>query len=426
MNGARGTARRVATPLPMRGQPLMLLALLLAGWVVLRAFNWAPPLPEVGEIAARIEARFAASPQSAPAAPAAPGAASAAPAQQSDSALPGPFDPSDWNPAPLDTAPDALHGSAPEPAAPPPLAFASPTDVAASRAGGARPERKGSLPVPPKRAAGHALLMAAGFAQMRMLPEIAQYFSAAGTGQASATMSAPPSVAAAPPAAAVRGSEYRASRWSADAWLMWREDTTTPITSGRPSYGRSQAGAVVRFDLAAASRQRPQAYLRGAMALQGAREEEAALGLSARPLAALPVRIAGEVRAGNRAGGTAVRPAAYMVSELPVQRLPAGFAAEAYVQAGYVGGRDSTAFVDGQARVDRAVAGNADGFDLRAGAGAWGGAQKDGARLDVGPSASLTVRLGDARARLAADYRFRVAGDAEPASGPALTLSAGF
>ena len=63
---------------------------------------------------------------------------------------------------------------------------------------------------------------------------------------------------------------------------------------------------------------------------------------------------------------------------------------------------------------------------LRVGAGAWGGAQEGASRLDVGPTAAETFRLGDVRARLAADYRVRVAGEAEPASGPALTVSAGF
>jgi len=44
----------------------------------------------------------------------------------------------------------------------------------------------------------------------------------------------------------------------------------------------------------------------------------------------------------------------------------------------------------------------------------------------VGPSAGISFRLGEAQGRVAADYRFRVAGNAEPASGPALTLTAGF
>lgn len=66
------------------------------------------------------------------------------------------------------------------------------------------------------------------------------------------------------------------------------------------------------------------------------------------------------------------------------------------------------------------------GAEVTAGAGVWGGAQEGSSRLDVGPSAAVSFRLGQARARLAADYRFRVAGEAAPASGPALTLSAGF
>ena len=57
---------------------------------------------------------------------------------------------------------------------------------------------------------------------------------------------------------------------------------------------------------------------------------------------------------------------------------------------------------------------------------AWGGAQKQAARLDIGPTASVAFRLGEARARIAVDYRLRVAGHAAPASGPAVTFSAGF
>src|SRR5690606_21417691 len=105
--------------------------------------------------------------------------------------------------------------------------------------------------------------------------------------------------------------------------------------------------------------------------------------------------------------------------------LPLGARGELYLQGGYVGGEFATAFVDGQARIERPL-GRLGETELTAGAGAWGGAQKGAARLDIGPSAALTFRLGDGRGRVAADYRFRVVGEAEPASGPALTLSAGF
>ena len=117
------------------------------------------------------------------------------------------------------------------------------------------------------------------------------------------------------------------------------------------------------------------------------------------------------------------------VTEFPPVSLPLGTRGEAYVQGGYVGGRSATAFVDGQARVERPVVRSGEA-EVTAGVGAWGGAQKGAARLDIGPTAAVSFRLGPrsfgARGRVAADYRIRVAGDAEPASGPALTLSAGF
>ena len=94
------------------------------------------------------------------------------------------------------------------------------------------------------------------------------------------------------------------------------------------------------------------------------------------------------------------------------------------------GGDFATAFADGQLVADRALA----NFDLtrskragiRLGAGVWGGAQKGSERLDIGPSANILVPVADAPVRLSLDYRIRAAGDAEPGSGVALTLSTGF
>lgn len=220
------------------------------------------------------------------------------------------------------------------------------------------------------------------------------------------------------------------SRWSADGWLLLRRDSATPLLSGRPSYGRSQAGGVIRYRLAPGSPLRPQAYLRASAALapstrSGPREQEVATGLSVRPLAGMPLRLAIEARVGVMARGTRLRPAAFAVTEFPPFKLPLGARAEVYAQGGYVGSAYATAFVDGQARIERPVVRRGQ-TELSAGAGVWGGAQRDASRLDIGPTAAVTFRLGEARGRVAADYRIRVAGDAEPSSGPALTLSAGF
>jgi len=234
-------------------------------------------------------------------------------------------------------------------------------------------------------------------------------------------------IPAAAPALAplVRPSVALPSRWSADGWLLVRDDSVTPFLSGRPSYGRSQAGALVRYGLAAASPHRPQAYLRASAALAGEREREVALGLSARPLGGLPLRVAVEARLGETDRGTRASPAAYAVTELAPFRLPAGMRAEIYAQAGYVGGAFATAFIDGQAHVERRLA-TRSGIEVSVGTGAWGWAQEGASRLDLGPTAIVAFRLGKGFGRIAADYRVRVAGNAEPASGPALTVSAGF
>ena len=86
-----------------------------------------------------------------------------------------------------------------------------------------------------------------------------------------------------------------------------------------------------------------------------------------------------------------------------------------------VGGRYRTAFADGQLRITRAVIGEGR-FRASLGAGAWGGAQKFTERLDVGPTLSIDL----APVRLSVDYRIKIAGNAAPGDGLAVTLSTGF
>ena len=216
------------------------------------------------------------------------------------------------------------------------------------------------------------------------------------------------------------------SRWSGDAWLHVRDDSSVPIASSQATYGRSQAGAVLRYGLAPGSGHRPAAYARVTGALAGAAERELAAGFSARPVPSWPVRTFAELRAYDTGNTTEVRPAAFAVTELPPVNLPGDLRGEIYAQAGYVGGNFATAFADGQARLDRRVGRLGEGAEVRVGATAAGGAQKHAERLDIGPSVAVFLRLGEASARMALDYRFRVAGNAEPDSGPAFTFSAGF
>lgn len=367
-----------------RGQPLAALAVILGGWVAARIVMWdgLPPLPaQGGSVPPTLVASHA--PRAAP------------PFRWSPQPLPH------WTPPPKAIIRPAVSPPVPDPRRNPHPRLNPPPPAPAPQA----PVLSANL-----SASHHILWMAA----VSRLPLPAALQSAARPAPA--------------PFSPVGGEPARRDRrWSGDGWLMLRGGGASLAGGPAPAtYGASQTGAVLRYRLAPRSPHRPAAYLRATAALNGAREQEAALGVSARPVAALPIVAAVELRATRTPHGTRPRPAAMAVTELAPVPLPLALRAEAYAQAGYVGGRGATAFADGQLRVDRGVTRFGDAR-LRAGAGLWGGAQKGAARLDIGPAATVDVSDGTrAAARLGVDWRFRVAGDAAPASGPALTLSAGF
>ena len=375
-----------------RGQPLVVLALLLGGWVTARTIA--------------LEAEGAG-----------PGAAlptTTASVRNEPAPVPSPqFAASE---------PPALHVEptvafvAPAPPLPRLHPYAMPIEPLRPAMRSPAPTAPPPAPVPAQVAAAHQLLWMAALSHMP-LPRglLARY-------------SVPGQVVGANPALAQAREFDRDPRWSADGWLLLRRDgTAAPVGGLAPAtYGASQLGAVARYRLAPQSPHRLALYLRGSAALGSMREREVALGVSARPIARLPVALAAEARVNDQPGGTRVRPAAFAYTEMPPVDLPLGARAEFYGQAGYVGGNFASVFADGQVRIDRRVVQVGRG-ELRAGGGAWGGAQKGASRLDIGPSATLGMPLGGtAGARLGLDWRFRVAGNAAPASGPALTLSAGF
>jgi hypothetical protein len=377
-----------------RGQPLLVLVGLLGAWFALRVALWQPSDPLLAP-ASLAELSYRET------------VAAAAPAQRPASSGEGAATRSAGLPLLL-----AAHGSW--------SAQATPRRLAASVPGAFTTDASPAQPNAVRMAVGHTLLLAVGLSQLALPHALAAYLQSATPG--AGVPAAAPSQASLPQHAPAD----TGSRWSGDAWLMVRQDTTTAVASGRPSYGRSQAGAVLRYRLASASGHAPQAYARASSALAGPVERDVVAGVSGRPLPGVPLRVAVEARISATAQGTELRPAAIAVTELPPLRLPGGLRGEAYVQGGYVGGRFATAFVDGQARVEGTVARLGE-TEVSAGAGAWGGAQKGAGRLDLGPTAAVSFRLGPkSRGRLAADYRIRVAGEAEPRSGPALTLSAGF
>lgn len=360
-----------------RGEPLLVLGSLLLGWITLRAVFWEPiATPSLPVRLAMPASVYATAPE--PVRPALPPASVAVvvPAHSAADPVRHAF---------VVGAPAVV---VPPPAEPAPLPQFAPTPAAGEA---------------PKVAGGHLLAWVAGVAQLPM----PQFVMA-------------PAARAAPRVPLAR-------RWSIDGWLMLRQGGGEAAFGAvaAPSYGRSQAGAVVRYRLSPPSAHRPAAYLRATSAIDAPRGEELAFGLSVRPLGRLPVALMAEVRATNLTTGGRLRPAIGAVSELPRLALPLGLSAEAYGQAGVVGGAEGTLFVDGQLRVERRLARIGQG-ELRAGLGTWGGAQRGASRIDIGPSATLDFRVGGGQGRLSADWRLRAAGNAAPRSGPAITLSAGF
>lgn len=220
-------------------------------------------------------------------------------------------------------------------------------------------------------------------------------------------------------------------RWSGDNWLLMRAGSGAAAQApGAASYGASQAGAIVRYRLGRGDQHESYGYLRTSLAINApGRDREITLGFGFRPMARLPLRVLAEARLQDtRASPMQVRPVATVITELPPQALPLGFAAEAYGQAGYAGGRGATPFYDAQLVVERAFAEiGGRKRDLRVGAGVWSGGQEGAVRLDAGPRASFRLDLGDTNpARIAIDWRFRLAGNARPGSGPALTVASSF
>lgn len=214
-------------------------------------------------------------------------------------------------------------------------------------------------------------------------------------------------------------------RWSFDGWMFARRGSSSFSLAGLgPSYGASQAGGVLRYRIGSGP-QATSAYVRASAALAGPEQSELAAGVSARPLADIPFQVMAEARAQRGPDRTAIAPAVALVSALPPMELPQDMTGELYAAGGYVGGAQRTAFFDLQAVADRAV-GAGPGAGLRLGAGLWAGGQKGAQRADVGPRASVALAGAQAFVRVAADYRFRIAGNAAPDSGPAVTISASF
>lgn len=217
-------------------------------------------------------------------------------------------------------------------------------------------------------------------------------------------------------------------RWSLEAYSFWRGGTgSAPLGIARaPGLGGSQSA--VRIDYALTGNRRARLFTRLTGSPVGGGQADVAFGGAFRPLAGVPVDLMAEHRlplAGGGKGATLV----YAAGGVSDVALPLDLHLSAYGQSG-VAVRDQDrlavqAFADAALSIERPLARTGD-LHLSAGAMAAAAAQPGASRIDVGPRATLQLDDVGKGARLSIDWRARVAGNAQPESGLALTLSAGF
>ena len=221
-----------------------------------------------------------------------------------------------------------------------------------------------------------------------------------------------PMQSTAPAIVAQRLDRIQLTMW---AMVRSRQDLTgtTSLASGG-TLGASQAGARLFYNftpaIAAVLRSSSEVNRRGG---------EFAAGIRAHPLRAVPVWITAERRQRlGRYGGGRNAFALFAESGLYDQPLLWGFMLDGYAQAGVVGMSSRDLFADGGATLTRPLF-----REFSGGFGVWGGVQPGLYRVDAGPRLSMKVRRN---VRVHVDWRQRLAGNAQPGSGPVLTLAGNF
>ncbi|QIG81634.1 hypothetical protein [Stakelama tenebrarum] len=206
--------------------------------------------------------------------------------------------------------------------------------------------------------------------------------------------------------------------WSGALWVLRRGNGVRAAAPGAAQLGGGQAGIRVAY----------RAGPRGALALAGrltapleGQGREATMSVEWQPTR-LPVRIVAERRVALDGGADGTGAGIIAGTQADI---PAGFRLEAYGQAGGVLRDRLEPYADGAVRVLRPVRRRGK-TQLSLGAGAWGGAQRGIARVDIGPAAVIDFPAGDKHLRLAFEWRERIAGNALPGSGLAVTLGADF
>lgn len=210
----------------------------------------------------------------------------------------------------------------------------------------------------------------------------------------------------------------RPNRLMLTGWALIRGRQGTTIAPGSlapgGTLGGSQAGARLTYSFS----QQLAASIRTTSPVGGGSGGEVAAGIRYTPFISLPIAITAERRKaiGRHGGG---RDAFAMFIEGGVYQQPLwGLQLDGYGQAGIVGARSRDLFADGGLTFTRPLY-----REFSGGIGMWGGMQPGLYRVDAGPRLSMRVRNN---MRIHLDWRQRVAGNALPRSGPAVTLAGDF
>ena len=212
--------------------------------------------------------------------------------------------------------------------------------------------------------------------------------------------------------------QNKLDRLQLTAWAMLRAQAagiagSQSLASGG-SLGASQAGSRLTYNFT-----RQIAATLRSTADVGRRGGEIAAGLRVQPIAAVPLWIDAERRQRiGRFGGGRSAFALFFEAGLYDRPMPLHFLLDTYLQGGVVGARSRDKFIDGGLTLTRPVY-----RQFSAGFGVWGGAQPGIYRVDAGPRLTMRVRRN---VRVHFDWRQRLAGNALPGSGPAVTLAGDF
>lgn len=220
-------------------------------------------------------------------------------------------------------------------------------------------------------------------------------------------------------------------RWSAEGYSLTRGSGNSDPLAASPVLGGGQAGATIAWTPDPLAR-RPVAVFGRLVAAAGPGGAldpdtvEGAAGIRFRPISGIAIDAERRFALGPLARSTW----AARVSGGAVHSVSAGrrsIETEVYGEAGVVGFERPDWYAGGQGRAATSLF-QSGRIGVDAGAGAWAGWQQSGdaeaGRLDAGPSMRLQLKPWPFSAQL--DYRWRTLGNADPGSGPVLTIAGSF